>query len=160
VHTKLELATSGLRLNKTKKLALSWDAVKGRGVTAQEDIVAGEFVCEYKYSRSYPQRERKVVEATYATNREGCYVLEVVAGGRKMCLDATDNLNSWGRYVNHLPRKKANLRVHPPLLVRDKWRVAMMASRDIKKGEELGYDYGQERDLVDWMRRTKVIIMI
>ena len=81
VKTPLEIASSGLRLNKTKKLALCWKAGKGRGVTTQEPIKAGEYVCEYKYSTCYPLRERKEWDKAYECNSEGCYVLEVVARG-------------------------------------------------------------------------------
>ena len=36
-----------------------------------------------------------MVEA-YDSNGEGSYVLEVLAGSKKLCLDATINLDSWG----------------------------------------------------------------
>ena len=113
MKTPLEIASSGLRLNKTKKLALCWTR-KGRGVTTQEPIKVGEYVCEYKYLTCYPLRERKEWDKEYECNSEGCYVLEVVAGGKKLCLDATVNLNSYGRYINHTAQRKANLKMSPP----------------------------------------------
>ena len=124
MHTQLEIASSGLRSNKTVSLAICWDKVKGRGVTAVEDITKGTYVCEYKYMSCYPLKEKKVVEQEYATNGEGCYILEVVAGGKRLCLDATDCLESWGRHINHLPRRQANIKMFRPLMVRGKWRVA------------------------------------
>ena len=60
VKTPLEVASSGLRLNKTKKLSVVFfGGEKGRGVVSEENIPAGHFVCEYKYSKSYPMKERE-----------------------------------------------------------------------------------------------------
>lgn len=157
VHTSLEVASRGLRLNKVKKLSLLEDKEKGRGVCAEEEIVKGEFVCEYKYTTSYPRKQWALMEEGYKANGEGCYVMDVVAGGKKLCIDATVNLNSWGRYINHAPQREANVKQYRPLLIRDKWRVAFLATRDIHAGEELSFDYGQERDIPEWMRRRKVI---
>lgn len=44
-----------------------------------EDVAKGDFICEYKYSNSYPQKERQAMEREYELNGEGCYVLEVAA---------------------------------------------------------------------------------
>jgi len=156
MKTPLEVASHGLRINKTKKLSMCVNEEKGRGVIAGEEIKSGEFICEYKYSTCYPQKERTQREEAYEANGEGCYILEVVAGGKKLCLDATVNLNSWGRYINHTPRRWANVKMFRPLMIRKKWRVAFLATRDIAAGEELGYDYGQETALPNWMRRRKV----
>lgn len=158
MHTPLEIASSALKLNKSKKLALCTHEVKGRGVRAEEEIMKGDFVCEYKYSSSYPWRKREAMEKGYEINGEGSYIVDVVAGGKRLCLDATVNLNSWGRYINHAPQKEANIKMHQPLWIRDKWRVAFLATKDITAGEELTYDYGLERGIPEWMRRRKVII--
>lgn len=77
-----------------------------------------------------------------------------------MCLDATSNLNSWGRYIKHSPARVSNVKMYRPLWIKDKWRVALLAHRDIAAGEELGYDYGQEKGIPDWMRRRMVIAML
>jgi len=119
-------------------------------------IKKDDYLCKHRYTRSYPTAERRQVDQVYERNGEGCYVLEVIAGGKRICLDATIAISSFGRYINHVARKKANVKLHPPLWVRGKWRVAFLATKDINIGEELGYDYGQEKDMPDWMRRRNV----
>lgn len=156
ILTPLEIASNGLSGNKTKKLRICWDEVKGRGVVSDEPIHVGDFVCEYKYGVWFPVRDRLQAEKEHELNGQGSYILEVVAGGKKICLDATVNINSWGRLINHSPNRIANLKLHPPLWVRGKWRVAFLARKDKRVGEELSYDYGQERGMPSWMRR-KVI---
>ena len=156
ILSSLEIAGHGLRANVTKELAVCHDPVKGRGVVAAQKIGKGEFTCEYKYSRWYPARERMAAEEEHELNDEGSYILEVLAGGKKVCLDATCNIESWGRLINHAAHCKANLKMHPPLYIRGKWRVAFLAMQDIQPGEELCYDYGQWTGMPEWMRR-KVI---
>lgn len=125
---------------------------KGRGVAADEDITKGEFVVEYKYSESYSIKEKDKWEKEYIQNEEGCYVLEVQLPDSLgwYCLDATRNPNSWGRYINHAA--KPNLKMHRPVKVRDRWRVGFLALCDIKKGEELTYDYGRQKNAPDWLQ--------
>ena len=62
---------------------------------ADEQISSGDFVCEYNYSCSYETKEKSLYDEDYEDTVE-----VTVAGGRKICLDATVNLNSWGRYLN------------------------------------------------------------
>ena len=123
---------------------------------ADEQISSGDFVCEYKYSCSYETKEKSLYDEDYEENGEGCYTVEVVAGGRKICLDATVNLNSWGRYLNHGRRSEENIKMFKPLLIRGKWRVGFLALRDIKQGEELCWDYGRQSHPPEWMRVRKV----
>ena len=62
--------------------------------------------------------------------------------------------------INHSRSATANLRLHIPLLVRGKWSVGMYAARDIAVGEELSYDYGDQPDKPDFMRRYKVFTIV
>ena len=153
VNTPLEIASRGLRLNKTKALSLCFfDNGKGRGVRAEEDIERGEYVCEFKYSKCFPTSERRKMEADYEANGKSSYILELVADSKKLCLDATINLDSWGRYINHAHSSQANLKLFQPIMVREKWRVAFLAKRKILAGEELGFDYGVKQG---WMKKSK-----
>lgn len=56
------------------------------------------------------------------------------------------------RYINH-GIKEANLKPHPPVFVSGKYRVGFLATKDIKAGEELLYDYGQQPKAPSWLRR-------
>ncbi len=105
----------------------------------------GEFVLEYKYDLCYDLKEKAGWKNEYVMNDEGSYVLEVQLpnGNGWICLDATRNYNSFGRYINHASRNLVNIRMHAPLMVRKKWRVGFYATRKIEIGEELAYDYGQ-----------------
>jgi SET domain-containing protein len=117
-----------------------------------------DYVREYKYSKAYPMKETKEMEEGDTAYGEGCYVLEVVTEEGRRFLDATVNLDSWGRYINHARGNDANLKPFKPLMVRRKWRVAFLARRDIAKGEELTFDYGQERGAPRWMKKRGKVI--
>ena len=153
----IEMVTAGLQNNKSKDLELIETNERGEGVITNEDIEKGEFVVEYKYNEAYSQKQWKARQDEYAMNNEGCYVLEAQLPMDKgwICLDATRNTNSWGRYINH--SATPNLKPHNPVMVRGKWRVGFVALRDIQKGEELFYDYGHQRNAPDWMKKRKVI---
>lgn len=153
IQTSLEIVSAALKMNKTKSVDFCVTEDKGRGVKACEKIEAGDFVLEYKYSTSYVRKERHVREKEYILNEEGCFIMEVqLPGGKWLCLDATGNTNSWGRYINHSPPSMANIRPFRPLMVRGKWRVGFTAVRDICVGEELLYSYGQQANPPDWMK--------
>ena len=156
-----EIVTAGLEANKSKQLEIvEGDGTKGRSVIADEDIKAGEFVAEYKYSQSYKIKEKKQRDEEYATNTEGCYVLEVQLPDDKgwLCLDATRNINCWGRYINH--SATPNLKMWRPMMIRGKWRVGFLALRDIQKGEELTYDYGKQKNPPHWMSRKPLKVQM
>lgn len=136
-------------------------AHKGRGVIACESIAKGDFICEYKYDESYPKREKKTHDEEYAINEEGCFTLEcqLPYGLGWICLDPTRNPNCWARYFNHAHPTEANMKLFRPLMVRQKWRVGFIASKEISKGDELLYDYGSQSNAPSWLRRRKVILL-
>ncbi len=70
IHTSLECVSAGLHQNKTKKLVFC-HSDKGRGVMADEDIQKGDFVVDYKYSKSYPRSSRQSLDEDYSFNGEG-----------------------------------------------------------------------------------------
>lgn len=159
VQTRKEIASNGLKYNHNKSLEFIDAKEKGRGVITIQDIQKGSYVAEYKYDESFGVKDRAKKDKEYAGNHEGCYILEAQLPNHQgwICLDATRNINSWGRYFNHSPAASANLKMHAPLMINSKWRVAFLAMRDINKGEELLYDYGQQSHPPDWMKgRSKV----
>ena len=115
----------------------------------------------YASTQWYTRTDREKWEREYTINGEGCYVLEVLLStGKWLCLDATRNFKSYGRLINHSRQALANLRSHTPLLVRGKWRVGLYASRDIEKGEELSYDYGDQPNKPKFMKVYKVHLQL
>ncbi len=142
-----------MQSNTTKQLEVVEVEGKGLGVVAGEKILKHQFVCEYKYSLSYGREERASHEQEYAINEEGCYVLEVqLPTGKWLCLDANRNYNSFGRLINHSRPASVCLRLHSPLYMRGKRRVGLYSCRDIEKGEELSFDYGDQPHKPDFMK--------
>ena len=55
MKTPLEVASNGLRMNKTRKLAIMFlGGEKGRGVKAEEDIEAGEQISNNQSLKTFP----------------------------------------------------------------------------------------------------------
>ena len=55
--------------------------------------------------------------------------------------DPTRRPNAVGKYINHAA-KGANIKIYPPIFARGRMRVGFMCIKDIKRGEELFWDYG------------------
>ncbi len=87
-------------------------------MVADEKIQKGSFVVEYKYEKTFPLSERAKHQEEYEINGEGYYILQAQLPGNKwICLDATRNIECWGRFINHAPGKHANLKMFRPLQV-------------------------------------------
>ena len=128
---------------------------KGRGVIAKQPIHRGQYVCEYRTYQVYPvgSEEAKSLASEYDRNGEGNYVLEtsypVPGVGHRLSFDATRRYKDIARLINH-KASSYNLKPCKPAYVRNKWRVAMVAVRDIQVNQELTYDYGIRTE--SWMR--------
>ena len=78
--------------------------------------------------------------STLPTMKGATYVLERQVGRSWVLFDATRKLDQYGRYTSHA-RCGVNVKLHPPLKVRGKYRVGFYSLTDIKAGDELFYDY-------------------
>lgn len=96
----------------------------GLGLFTEEDIPKGAYVIEY-FGRDVPEKEQ------YTSN--SLYLFEIT---KKKTIDGTIRENT-ARYINHSCRPNCEVEIR-------KGRVLVFAKRNIKKGEELGYDYGKE----------------
>ena len=153
-----EIVLDGLRTGKGPNLEIRTTKETGRGVVASERILKGKFVCEYKTSGVYDIKERASEEARHSRNGLGCYIVETqhaVPGFGHLCFDASERFHHPGRYVNHVA-KGPNVRLTRPYEVRGKVRIGFLALRDIPKGEEPCYDYG-DRSGGEWMRKGKLV---
>ncbi|XP_020373835.2 lysine methyltransferase 5Ab [Rhincodon typus] len=112
---------------------------KGRGVMATKPFQRGEFVVEYNGD---------LIEFTDAKNREakyaqdpstGCYMYYFQYLSKTYCVDATKETTRLGRLINHSKNGNCQTKLHD---VDGKPHLILVASRDIAKGEELLYDYG------------------
>ena len=75
-----------------------------------------------------------------------------------MAIDATRNFDSYTRLLNH--SRHPNIRFHSPIVVDfsgpPKPRIAAYALRDIKRGEEIVFDYGIKDRSIPWLKNRKV----
>ena len=112
---------------------------KGRGVRTARQFLRGEFLVEYKGALitlgSAKEREQEYSRcASY-----GCFMYYFKYEGINYCIDSTNESIFKGRLINH--SRWGNC--EPRLLTVAKYpAIILQATRDIDKGEELLYDYG------------------
>ncbi|XP_053328161.1 N-lysine methyltransferase KMT5A isoform X2 [Spea bombifrons] len=112
---------------------------KGRGVIATRHFQRGEFVVEY-HGDLIEITDAKKREAVYAQDSStGCYMYYFQYLNKTYCVDATKESNRLGRLVNHSKTGNCHTKLHN---INDVPHLILIASRDIKAGEELLYDYG------------------
>lgn len=146
-----EKVLDGLQRGHAMALEVRESEGKGRGLFAQENVPKGTYVCEYKTAIMYPRSQRKQHEEEYKKNDEGCFILEAKVKERWVCFDATRKYDSYGRYINH--SHSGNIKPHRPFFVRGKYRVGFLTTTDVKKGDELFYDYGVSSSGIPWLRK-------
>eukprot|EP01068_Selenidium_serpulae_P010124 Selendium_serpulae@DN5392_c0_g1_i6.p2 len=122
---------------------------KGRAVFAAEDIASSHFVAEYKGERITSHTIAKFKEDQYQSYGYGCFqwIVENPFRNRKEIIDSTAEDVDYGiaKLINH-SRANPNLVAKRVRNMEDKnVKLALVAKRDIKKGEELLVDYGERR---------------
>ena len=70
----------------------------------------------------------------------------------RLCFDATRRFSDLGRLINHSP-KGFNAKPGRPIHLRGKWRVGLVAVRDITIGDEITDDYGVRSMRVEMERQ-------
>lgn len=112
---------------------------KGRGVIATRNFQRGEFVVEY-HGDLIETTDAKRREALYAQDSAtGCYMYYFQYLNKTYCVDATKETDRLGRLINHSKSGNCHTKLHDINTVP---HLILIASRDIKAGEELLYDYG------------------
>ncbi|XP_061458776.1 N-lysine methyltransferase KMT5A isoform X2 [Rhineura floridana] len=112
---------------------------KGRGVIATKHFKRGEFVVEY-HGDLIEITDAKKREAVYAQDPStGCYMYYFRYLRKTYCVDATKETHRLGRLINHSKCGNCQTKLHD---VDGIPHLILVASRDIKAGEELLYDYG------------------
>lgn len=96
----------------------------GLGLFAGEDLPKGACLIEYK-GRLISEKEEYTSKSKY--------LFEI---NSKKTIDGTARTNT-ARYINHSCRPNAEIEIK-------KGRIFVMAKRQIKLGEEINYDYGEE----------------
>ncbi|XP_069816934.1 N-lysine methyltransferase KMT5A [Dendropsophus ebraccatus] len=112
---------------------------KGRGVIATRSFQRGEFVVEY-HGDLIETTDAKRREALYAQDSStGCYMYYFQYSNKTYCVDATKETGRLGRLINHSKNGNCHTKLHD---IDNIPHLILIASRDIKAGEELLYDYG------------------
>ncbi|OWM84808.1 histone-lysine N-methyltransferase ASHH3-like isoform X2 [Punica granatum] len=117
-----------------KKMKLVQTEKCGSGVVADEDINKGEFVIEYVGEII---DDKTCEERLWDMKRRGetnFYLCEI---NRDMVIDATYKGNK-SRYINHSCSPNTEMQ---KWIIDGETRIGIFATRDIKKGEHLTYDY-------------------
>lgn len=112
---------------------------KGRAVFATRCFQKGDYVVEY-HGDLLQITDAKRREAEYAQNpATGCYMYYFQYLCKTYCVDATKESGRLGRLINHSKSGNCQTKLHD---INGVPHLILVASRDIDKGEELLYDYG------------------
>ncbi|XP_013409361.1 uncharacterized protein LOC106172957 isoform X1 [Lingula anatina] len=120
---------------------------RGWGVRTLQDVPQGTFICEYI---------GELISDSEADRREDdSYLFDLDnKDGETYCIDAR-HYGNVSRFINHLCEPNViPVKVfieHQDLRFP---RICFFASRDIKSGEELGFDYGEKFWIIKWKQFT------
>ncbi|XP_059850533.1 N-lysine methyltransferase KMT5A-like isoform X1 [Hypanus sabinus] len=128
-----------IQTGKEEGMKVSMIDGKGRGVVATKPFQRGEFVVEY-HGDLIEFADAKSRETEYAQDPStGCYMYYFQYLSKTYCVDATKETTRLGRLINHSKNGNCQTKLHD---MDGKPHLILVASRDIKDGEELLYDYG------------------
>jgi hypothetical protein len=102
--------------------------VVGHGAFAGEDIEKGGLIGEYT----------GVVRARCENDRNNYYLFEYAKGGAAIDASETGNIT---RFINHSDKRENAVPLN--LIVDDVEHVILIAAKDIGKGQQILFDYGQ-----------------
>lgn len=117
-----------------KKMKLVKTEKCGSGIVADEDIKLGEFVIEYVGEVIDDKTCEQRLWNMKDRGETNFYLCEI---NRDMVIDATNKGNK-SRYINHSCCPNTEMQ---KWIIDGETRIGIFASRDIKKGEHLTYDY-------------------
>ena len=117
------------------------DGKKGRGIITTRPFKRKEYVMEY-VGDLISAKEAAEREWRYSQDSSiGCYMYYFTYNDKPFCIDATQESIYKGRLVNHLSNESSN--ISPKIIEVDGTpHLVFIAKKDIEKGDDLGYDYG------------------
>ncbi|XP_046367811.2 uncharacterized protein LOC124143059 [Haliotis rufescens] len=124
-------------------IVVSFGDTKGRGVVADRDFQPGDFITYY-HGKFFTQKP---------DGANSAYLFEVNDSGESTWIDASDEDGSYGRLINDDWRSPTA--AYEVLRVDGQPRVAFFATKDIQRGEEITYNYGEDMSL-PWRKQTLV----
>jgi len=125
---------------KLSKVIVRKSKVHGTGVFAAKNLKKGERIIEYVGDIVTKKQSDKVAEeqlekSANHTKDGGVYIFEL---NKRYDINGNVSWNS-AKYINHSCEPNCETEG-------DDWHIWITALRDIKKGEELGYDYCYDID--------------
>jgi len=141
--------------NSRRNVQVGYVEGRGRSGFATKDFHPGDFMCEYVGTiRQVGSSSDDWGDACNQELNTGCYCLDVTFHGKNYVIDATAEPNHPGRYINHA-RRNANLKMRPPVTIgeppNNQLHIGLVATRFIKSGMELFFDYGIQGDF-HWLK--------
>ncbi|KAK6190697.1 hypothetical protein SNE40_002502 [Patella caerulea] len=112
---------------------------KGRGVIATKPFKKGDFIVEYAGDLINLAESKDREEFYGMSTQYGCYMYYFTIKDKRYCIDATAETGKLGRLLNHSRHGNCCTKL---IEIKDCPFLILIASRDIVKGEELLYDYG------------------
>ena len=149
--TRTELESEKQRkiiLEEDKYLKIMDAGEMGRGIKTEKEFKQWEFVASY--TGEVINKEIADSREIIYENIECSYMFYFKYNGSNMCIDATVDDHRLGRLINH-SRKKPNLKVNH-VVIEGKSRIYFTALKDIPKGEQLFYDYGDYESPLEWLK--------
>ena len=119
-------------------------ASKGRGIVATDTIPKDTFVVEYVGELISGKKAREnELQITDSQENVGNFMFFFKFKEKSLCIDASKESQRLGRLINH-SRSKSNIK---PIVIlhQDIPRIVFVSTRIILQGEELLYDYGDQR---------------
>jgi histone-lysine N-methyltransferase SETD8 len=161
-EASIQTAEDMITMSKTPLEACVWNlkiidmgTEKGRGVVCDEDMIpAGSFICEYA-GDLLSREDGEKRETEYKEKGESLsYLYFFTDGNKEWCVDATrEDVNlGYGRLFNH-SRLRPNM-VTRVVTIGNEPHIAFFALRDIKKGEEMLFDYGDRESGLEWLENS------
>lgn len=122
---------------RNKNVIVRKSKIHNKGVFARRDISKGEEVIEYRgekiSKREGDRRSQKTLEESKNNEKKGAvYIFEL---NKKYDIDGNMKGND-AKYINHSCDPNCET------VIEDGKRIVIQAIRDIKKGEEITYNYG------------------
>ncbi|KAL3863206.1 hypothetical protein ACJMK2_004972 [Sinanodonta woodiana] len=135
-------------------VGLDRDGFSLKYISDYKGMEKGDFLLEYFGERiniqEAEERERKYDK----DGTQMCYIFVYRFNGKQECIDATCTQGRLCQYANDAYPEPPNCVMKLKKFKNQKPRLCLFAHRDINKGEELVYDYGDDTINLWWRKKV------